>query len=162
MRSEPDAMATTFENSTIVPSYSPDMAGEIDSLEDILRERLAEGAPIDGVIEDIMSEQLAERRREIYAEMLLKILLRIADSSNPKLDIEDLIAASGLPLRQGISHTEIAKKHGITRACFSARVKAMLKTLNLITPRACKAPDTKETYKLSNRRNFKPLSAERN
>ena len=34
-----------------------------------------------------------------------------------------------------MSHTEIAKSFGLTRACFSARVKAMLKSLGHITPR---------------------------
>lgn len=156
--SEPSCMKVAFQtanrNDRAIEVYqdAPDLAAEIDSLEDILRERLSEGIPIGDILIDLLSEQ----RREMFQELMIKVLVLVGDSTNPALEIETLIAASGLPLREGVSNSAIASKFGLTRAAFSVRVQNMIKRLGIKRPRTLKREATLDNYKLSNRRNHKP------
>lgn len=122
----------------------------LDTAEEIIKERLQKNEPIEDVLREVVENAVEEERREIMAEVLLKILMIIKDSNNPLLEVEVLIEAAGLPLREGKTQSEIAASHGITRAAFSARVQKMLKKFNLNPPRTCKRVSTKDTYRLTN------------
>lgn len=151
---EPSAKKVGFENNvngepelTIVydsPIYE-------DSIEDIIKERILNNEKIEDVIESITNNAIEAGKRQYYKTILMKILTLIADSKNPALDVEVLIAATGIPLRGGVSHSTIAAKFGITRAAFSARVKKTLKKLDLPNPRACKNEKASATYRLTNK-----------
>lgn len=147
-----DGKSETFD----IVSPAPDMAAELDSLEDIIRERLSLNQPIDDILRDLLEEQVEEERGKIFSEVLIKILLLIANSTNPKLEIEVLIQAANLSsLREGLSHRYIAEELcGVSRQVFSARVQKVIKELNLKNPRACKSEEAKDKYRRGNQRKY--------
>jgi len=151
--SEPDGLKSAFESSSgtkeIVPVYESPLIE--DSIEDEIKERFTSGESITEIMQDLIKVELEAKKREYYNSVLVKILSLIADSKNPQLDIEVLIAASGLTLREGVSHSSIAAKYGITRAAFSARLRKVIDDLGLSNPRACKSLESIKEYKLTNK-----------
>jgi len=126
----------------------PDHAALLDTVEDEIRESLINGE----TIPDIATRIIAHSRRELLSELLVKLLVVLADSDNLKLDVEILISAAGLPLRDE-SDSSIAQKFGILRQTFSARKKSLMKKLGLNPPPHSKSESACREYSLGNRRN---------
>lgn len=158
--SEPDAQKVAYHfapGSRVPESFdvitNVDFAEEIDTLQDRILEKIQNGEPIDEVINSLISDVTEDVRRETLQEMLVKILMMISDSPKPKLTIDLLMVASGMPME--ISYTKLADKHGVTKQVFSKKLQNLLKQLNLNRPRASKREETNESYRASNCRKYK-------
>jgi hypothetical protein len=125
-----------------------DYSEACDSLEDKLRQRLADG----GDIRDIVIEHFGEVKRQLLAEILVQLLSTLLDSSDIKLDLEILVSAAGIGLREQ-PDSVIAQRFGMIRQTFSARKKALLKKLNLTPPAHSKSKTACNVYKITNRKN---------
>lgn len=119
-----------------------------DSLEDIVRERLAKGEDI----RDIFEEIVEEKRMEIAQENLLKLLIILKDSKSPARTMDVLLVSCGLSaLCSEDSDTALAKKHGITKQAFSVQVRNMTKELQVRRARHLKRDPS--VYRRANSRN---------
>lgn len=117
----------------------------VDSQADRLRELLESGKSLN----DIAIKVINDAKREVMAEVLLKLLLLLSDSKDLKADIELLISASGLGIRTE-SDSKIAERLGISRQVFSARKQVLLKKLGLTPPAHSKSETACNEYKLTN------------
>lgn len=140
-------------------SYWPDIASELDSVEDCAREVCHEagliGLAIGITIAAALISQTIERCGGVLMnvnahESLERAVMLLADSRRPRLDIDVLIFATGLYARLGLSGTKLAEKHGITRAAFSKRCKIVQKKLGIPPSRGMKSEKACQTYSLTN------------
>lgn len=95
-------------------------------------------------------------RREIGEMVWAKLVIvfaEIMDHEKARLTLDALAHAGGLYLRMGISATELAKRHGISKEAFCKRVETLRLRLGLPVSRAMKSEAARETYKLTNWRN---------
>lgn len=133
---------------SVVPP--PDFAGIMDTVEQQLAEAIESDTQPN--LRDLALNLIGRAKREIMADVLVKLLVLFSESDNVKLDTEVLIAASGLPLRD-VPDSEIAKSFGMTRQAFGARKKALMKKLDLAPPLHSKSLAACAEYTLTNRKN---------
>lgn len=114
-------------------SYSPDMAALIDN------EGTSNG------VEDLsaMSEKLWDVMRHLVGELL--------DTPNRSLTAECLAAVSGMSYT-GDSITEIAKRHGLTRAAVSKRCVELTNKLKLFPSRTMRTLTARQAYRHAQRK----------
>ena len=105
-------------------SYKTDISGIIDG-----KGRSKESAVV---------EEVTRILRHIVADMI--------SAGNARLTIECFAVALGLSAYNGESMTEIAKKHGITRAAVSKRCVDITKRLGLPPSRAMRSLSARKTY----------------
>lgn len=140
-------------------SYWPDMARELDSVEDCAREVCHEAAQLGYALAITVATSLIAQTIERSGGTLLNVnahelIERVAsfllDSSNPRRDTDVLAFTSGLYARLGVSQTELANKHGVTRASFSKRCKNLQEKLGLPPSRGMKSEKACKTYAKTN------------
>jgi len=131
-------------------SNAPDFATLIDSFEDRIRQELADGGNID--FKDLAINFLNQSKRELLAELLVKLLALLRDSTDIRLDLEILLSCTDLKLSDE-PDSAIAQRHGILRQTYSARKRALLVKLNLPPPAHSKSETACKTYQLTNRKN---------
>jgi hypothetical protein len=129
---------------------APDFSALIDTIEDELREGLANGTTIN--IKDLASSLVVRAKRDMLGELLIRLLCILSSTDNIQLDIEVLISAAGLAIRD-VPDSAIAAKYGLMRQTFSARKKALMEKLGMNPPPHSKSLEACETYKDTNRRN---------
>jgi hypothetical protein len=128
-----------------IDAVSP-AADIIDSLEDQLRE-----ARKDENLRDLIHDMVENSRCKLMAEILLKLICLLGDADDIRLQLEVLISASGLSLRNE-ADSAIAARFGLTRAAFSARKRTVMRELGLQNL-SSKSPAACATYRLTNRKN---------
>lgn len=99
-----------------------------------------------------LAQQVAYR---MCADMLRRALMYVVDDPAPKLAADVIGAAFGLRLRAGITDTELASKHGISKEAFDQRKKRFLKMLGLKRVIVRGSKRRREKYRDANFRNFK-------
>jgi hypothetical protein len=125
----------------------PDFADVIDTFED----RLREASEAECNFKDLAISIFNEQKRQLLCELLVKLLALLIDSDDIKLDLNILIAASDLKIVTQ-NDSAIAKSFGISRQCFSARKRTLLKKLGMNAPQHSKSATASEVYKLTNRK----------
>ena len=113
-------------------SYTPDIAALVDHDTD--------GA---GTITDDAIEVL----RHFVADLI--------SEGNTRLTVECLAVALGLSAYNGQSMTEIAKRHGVTRAAVSKRCVDITTHLNLPPSRAMRSAIARKTYQKSQLKRYR-------
>jgi len=131
---------------------APNFADLIDTIEDELRENLAAGRDVN--IKDLASSLVVRAKRDMLGELLIRLLCILSESDNVQLDIEVLISAAGLKIRDE-PDAAISARYGLMRQTFSARKKALMERLGMSPPPHSKSLEACETYKQTNRRNGK-------
>jgi hypothetical protein len=131
-------------------SEAPDFCALLDTVEDELRESLESGAEVN--FKDLASALVLRAKRDILGELLVRLLVLLSSSENVKYDIEVLISAAGLPIRDE-PDSAIAARFGQSRQAFSARRKTLMERLGLTPPPHSKSLKACEAYKDLNRRN---------
>lgn len=81
------------------------------------------------------------------SEALFKFIAFLIDSSDYLLKLDVAIAAIGIPIYQGISYTELATKHTISKQAFDKHVLRFQKDFRLPITRAQKSPAARMSYK---------------
>jgi hypothetical protein len=143
------------------------MADEIDTWEDVLFEVIAEErtAAMTPELQRICVAVAASglrraeeqgKLRELFGagavrntdleELARKILERIDGSNNPGLEAECVDFVFGMGLNDGISQTEIGKRHGVGRACASARCIKLREHFGLPPARGMKSDAARDAY----------------
>ncbi len=84
-------------------------------------------------------------------DVLVKFIAHIIDSHNHRLEIDVAVAATGLPIYQGCSFTDMAKKHGISKQAFDKRVIRFQKDFQLPITRAQKSTHARDNYRRTQR-----------
>lgn len=143
---DPDGRAMHIE----AVQDAPDFCSLIDTVEDELKESLESGAQVN--VKDLASLLVSRAKREMLGELLVRLLVLLSESDNVRLDIEVLISAAGLPIRDE-PDSAIAARFGQSRQAFSARRKALMERLGLTPPPHSKSLRACEAYKHQNRRN---------
>lgn len=80
------------------------------------------------------------------ADALVKLIAFIIDSNNYLLQVDVIIAGSGLALHQGWSYTQLADKHAISKQAFDKHVLKFQKDFQLPVTRAQKSPAARVSY----------------
>lgn len=120
-----------------VGSYIPDMAGELDSPEDILCEEYTSLSHQDAA-------KLVKHITSLKRDDLPSFIAWALDDKNPTFKLWAAAFASGMEITEGVSMAEKAKHLGVTRAAFSKRVKQLEKeygfrSRNMKSLAGCKA-----------------------
>ena len=82
-------------------------------------------------------------------EILRHLVADVISEGNARLTVECLAIALGLSAYNGESMTEIAKRHGISRAAVSKRCVDIVERLNLPPSRAMRTEMARNTYRRS-------------
>lgn len=152
-------------------SETPDMAAEIDSFEDVIREVATENLRkhkklrpeaevmilplITDVVRDSITEGMArgllhnENSATFtpkFKEILVRILTEIQASTNPRMFIDCLGFAFGLCMRHGMSQTSIAKDYNVTRANVSKVTVQICERYGIPPSRGMKTESARETF----------------
>jgi hypothetical protein len=153
-------------------SETPDMAAEIDTTEDLIREVATEKlrafkklkpeaevmilplitSTVRGCIEAGTDRGLFHNENSAtftpkFKEILVRILTEIHAHPNPRLYIDCLNFAFGLCLRQGMSQTSIAEEHGVTRANVSKVTVQICEQYGVPPSRGMKPVSARESYR---------------
>lgn len=91
---------------------------------------------------DTSSEEASETRHDLVRRLVGELLCQ----GNARLSVECLALVSGL-LYEGDSLTEIAKRHGVTRAAVSKRCIELTQNLNLKPSRALRSLAARTHYR---------------
>jgi hypothetical protein len=117
--STPQEAFRAWSNDIAESAYTPDIASEIDTPEEIMAERLECSIPMARRIIDLLKEQRndhAGNSRELFARVISKLM----ESSNTRVSLHGLACAGGLDELNGFrSQAEIARELGCTRALVS-------------------------------------------
>lgn len=120
----------------------------LDSIEDKIREALSKGQSVTALVAEIV-------HLEVQAETtaaISRVLCMIADARKPKLVIDHIAYATGLPMTQGQSATALARKHKVTKQAFSQAAMRIVKALGLRSPRAMRSLKGRESMAAAYRR----------
>jgi len=99
---------------------------------------------------DLEREDVRREVGELVWSKLVIVFSEIMDHEKARLTLDALAHAGGLYLRMGISATELAKRHGISKEAFCKRVETLRLRLGLPVSRAMKSEAAREKYKLTN------------
>lgn len=113
---------------SVAASYTPDMAALIDG----------EEAPAQDTGHHSDPDQIWDVMRRLVGEFL--------DTTNRSLTAECLAAVSGMSYT-GDSITEIAKRHGLTRAAVSKRCVELTRKLKLLPSRTMRSLTARDSYR---------------
>jgi hypothetical protein len=108
-------------------SYVPDIAAEID------QPTASPTAPTD--------------TGELRADTLASFCARIRSAKNPLLVFDAICFATGVLALDGASQTELAKRHGVSRAAFSKIATQWCKTFGIKPSRGMKSEHARDAYK---------------
>jgi len=118
-------------------SYTPDIAALVDH-------------------EDNEQDEPNSRIGMKAATRILRYLVAdVIAEGNSRLTIDCLAVALGLSAYNGQSMTEIAKRHGITRAAVSKRCVDITKRLNLLPSRAMRTELARKIYRQSQLKRYR-------
>jgi len=161
-------------------SYWPDPAESMDTLEDVIRERIwaysdplpktlpefrivvekiylsaISSASKTGSVQEALTQYVESQLSEKVWEAIAQVLSNIVDSSNPRKTSDLYACATGLRLRQGITLTDLAKKYGVSKQALDKQLVSLCEKLHLAPPRMMKSQLSRESYRLSNHRKIK-------
>lgn len=108
---------------------------------------------------DHETEEPATPSMRDATEILRHLVADLISEGNARLTVECLAIALGLSAYNGESMTEIAKRHGISRAAVSKRCVDITEKLNLPPSRAMRSEMARKTYRrsqLKRRRTLRP------
>jgi hypothetical protein len=101
---------------------------------------------------EYLEAEIERRCAERVQAAVIRFLAQIVDSSNYRLKTDVAIMASGFPFYQGMSFTEMGKKHSISKQAFSKHVLRFQDELGLPPTRGQKSTQARETYRRIKRR----------
>ena len=158
-------------------SYWQDPAENMDSLEDIIRERIwaykdplpktlsefrsavekiylsaISSAHSTGSVQEALTQYVESQLSERIWEAISQVLSNIVDSPNPRRAADLFACATGLRLRQGITLTDLAKKYGVSKQALDKQLVQLCEKLDLPPPRLMKSQLSRESYRLANHR----------
>ena len=161
-------------------SYWPDPADSMDSLEDVIRERICaysdplpqnlpqfrivvekiylsaiSSASKTGSVQEALTQYVESQLSERIWEAIAQVLSNIVDSPNPRKTADLYACATGLRLRQGITLTDLAKKYGVSKQALDKQLVSLCEKLDLPPPRLMKSQLSRKSYRLANHRKIK-------
>lgn len=110
-----------------------------DSLEDRLTEAIQK-RNIATLIEELCRDEINDR----VCGCLSICIAYIADSRHPNLAADQIAWIVGMNIRQGISSTKLAEKHGISKQAFSQGALKLAKRLGLAPASYLRSDKAKE------------------
>lgn len=117
-----------------VASHTPDIAALVDHEEDEEPEAKSMGSA---------------------TEILRRLVADIVHEDNTRLTIDCLCIALGLRVYSGDSMTQVARRHGVTRAAVSKRCVDITERLNLPPSRAMRSEEARKTYRNSQLKRYR-------
>ena len=128
------------------PSTTPDMAEEIDSIEDRLKEIHRQGGW--SAIAKLVTRDQADAESVIYSEKLQMVLAKLIYPSNIWVNVIGLMFAARINRANPFSsQREAAKKMGLTPAAINASTNEWLDYLGLPRNEHFKSESAVESYK---------------
>ncbi len=107
--------------------------------------------PMDDMEPDLRDDD-NEKSRALAREAVSRLLVILIESGNLRMDADCLAFVCGICFRQGKSGTDLAKKHGVSRAAFSKRAVELSERLGIVPSSNMKREEAREQYRLTNRR----------
>ena len=101
-----------------------------------------------------IDKEVDRRSAEKVQKAMVRLLAQIVESSNYRLKIDVSIMACGFPFYEGMSFTQMGKKHNISKQAFSKHVLKFQDELGLPPTRGQKSKKARESYRI--KRNAKP------
>lgn len=99
----------------------------LNTVEDRIREALASGGSLTMIVQELIEAEASERVNEAIGA----VLCLIAESRRPKLMIDHIAYVTGMPINEGMSVTQLARKHGQKKQAFSQAALRLAKKLGL-------------------------------
>ena len=129
----------------------PDIArhGNGSAEGDLADSPLASHTPDIAALLDHDEEPPGAQPMRAATEILRYLVADVISEGNARLTVECLAVALGLSAYNGDSMTEIANRHGITRAAVSKRCVDIVTRLNLPPSRAMRSEKARNTYRNS-------------
>lgn len=94
-----------------------------------------------------IEKEVERRSAEKVQKAMVRLLAQIVESSNYRLKIDVSIMACGFPFYEGMSFTEMGKKHNISKQAFSKHVLKFQDELGLPPTRGQKSKKAREAYR---------------
>jgi len=101
----------------------------------------SERPDVAGLVENETTDQA-----EMRSDVLAAFCARIRSASNPLLVFDAVCFATGVLALDGQSQTELAKRHGVSRAAFSKIAIQWVKTFGIRPSRGMKSSKACKTY----------------
>jgi len=114
---------------------------------DMAESSRASHTPDIAALVDHEPEPMPEPAMRDATEMLRHFVADVLSENNTRLTLECLAVALGLSAYNGETMTEIAKRHGITRAAVSKRCVDITERLNLPPSRAMRSTQARRIYR---------------
>lgn len=134
----PDHKSTLIEDSDYhgnkAAHESFDFEG-LDSIEDQVRECLAQGRDVSALVQAMVDAEVSE----VTSDALARVLCLLADARKPKMVIDHIAYAFGLPMAEGKSAAALARKHGVRKQAFSQAVKRIVQAMGIRPSRAMRS-----------------------
>jgi len=92
------------------------------------------------------SEHEKQNEAEARGDVLAAFCARIRSTANPLLVFDAVCFATGVLALEGQSQTELAKRHGVSRAAFSKIATQWVKTFGIRPSRGMKSAKARKTY----------------
>jgi cytochrome P450 len=111
---------------------------------DLAESNLAKEEP--DIAEEIDGVKEVHATAEARADVLASFCARIRSCENPLLVFDAICFATGVLSLDGCSQSELARRHGVTRAAFSKIATQWVKTFNLPPSRGMKSRKARRKY----------------
>lgn len=100
---------------------------DFDTVEDVVREAMGKGKPL----QPIIAAMVDEHAREMAMEAVWRTITIIADAKQPKLVVDYIVCITGGEIAGGQTNAEMARKHGITKQAFSQGAAKLAKEMGI-------------------------------
>lgn len=119
---------TKNEQGDVVPAFIEEFDWtRLDSLEDEIRQGLKDGKSVVGMVRELVEIESSDR----VTRSVAAVIALIAESKKPKLMIDRIAYITNMPINQGVSISELARKHKQTKQAFSQAAIRLAVSLGL-------------------------------
>ena len=113
----------------------------LDSLEDRIKEAIANGESVEPIIKGVVDERADKRAMDA----VWRAICIIKEARKPKLIVDYLVCGVGGALNEGESHCAMARKHRMSKQAFSQGVWKLIKKLGLKPSRQMRSKKARES-----------------
>lgn len=140
---DPAERARLEADGTLAPSL-PGKANGVMLDGDLAESSLASEEP--DLASELDGEKAEAASAEVRADVLAAFCARVRACDNPLLVFDAICHATGVSSLDGCSQSELARRHGVTRAAFSKIATQWVKTFGLPPARGMRSKKARQNY----------------
>lgn len=101
---------------------------------------------IESIVAERVKDRLEDSQRHVALNTITRVLVEILSHADPGLTAAAIAYAGGLPILEGKSEVDLAKRFGVTKQAFSRRVTEISKQFGLTPSRGMRSETARETF----------------